>query len=179
MSEERKKSVLDALNKYSAKSAKEAAPKAKRKRNKSPEKEVEKECLALMRSWGWTVEVYEAKATWNGKAWVQPGMKGGTCDCMGTTDEGINVSVEFKAPGRLSTFNSQKRFKQRQFIVTRIEANGFACVVDSAKGLEVIYMRWAQIREKDKIAARNFLINSLPNKKPETGLEDDDLFGDE
>ena len=181
-----KKSTADALNRFYQKQADEVAHKpsekaSKRAPNKAPEKDVERECLAWMRARGWTVAIFESKAKWNASAerFTSTGMKFGTCDCMGNTDDGISVAVEFKAPGALSSFNSEKRYLQRKFIVDRINTNAFACVVDSAKRLETIYQTWRTLRATELGKAREFLLASLPQMAAKTRLKDEKLFDDE
>lgn len=181
-----KKSTADALNRFFQKQADEVAHKPreaapKRERNKSPEKDVERECLKWMRAQGWTVNIYEAKAKWNAQAerFTGTGMKFGTCDCMGNTDDGISVAVEFKAPGALSSFNSERRYLQKKFILDRINTNAFACVVDSANRLEAIYLEWRYLRAGSLEAARNFLLRALPQVSEKTRLKSEKLFDDE
>lgn len=170
-----KQSTLDALNRYSQRQLDEAKPREVKHYGK-PEKEVEKECLELMRSWGWSVQIIESKANWNGQSWVQQGAKQGTADCLGSTDEGIAAAIEFKAPGRLSTFNSERRYHQRKFIVDKINANNFACVVDSASRLKLIYETWKERRKINPAAAREYLISMLPQMNEKTGLKEEPLF---
>lgn len=180
MGKNNKQSTLDALNKYSQKCLDEGKPREVKHHGK-PEKEVEKTCVAWMRSRGWSVNIFEAKANWNPEAgaWVQQGMKAGTCDCMGSTDNGVAIAIEFKAPGRLSTFNSEKRYLQRKFIVDKINANNFACVVDSVDRLENIHKRWSEILAgSGGNMARAYLISMLPPMS-ETRLKDDKIFDDE
>lgn len=127
-----------------------------------PEKAVEKACMDWMRERGWSVNVFEAKATWNGQAWVQKGMRAGTSDCLGSTNDGMSVAIEFKAPGKLSTFNSDKRYLQRKFIVDKINTYNFACVIDSVKRLEEIYLKWTEELKKSKHEAKQYLLSMLP-----------------
>jgi len=168
MSDAHKKSVAAALNRFMTKAAKQAAQPKPSRTNQKPEKEVEKECLKWMRDKGWNVQIYEAKATWSPAAgqWLQQGMKSGTCDCMGSTSDGHMVAVEFKAPGRLSTFNSQDRYNQRKFIVDKINSNCFACVTDSAARLEFIFTTWVKI--PDASERRTYLLSMLPQQKEST-----------
>lgn len=187
--EDRKKRVTDALNRYYEKQDREIRKlnglSEPRRKNEKPEKEVEKACLEWMRSdkQNWSVEIYEAKATYDPSKGIyrQQSMKAGVCDCMGTLPDGISVAIEFKAPGRLSTFNSERRFKQRKFIVDKINSNAFACVVDSVDRLVTIYERWRELRAAnvDFGVARNYLLSMLPQQKEKTRLEDEPLFDDE
>jgi hypothetical protein len=173
----KRQSTQDALNRFYEKQITPVSSEPKR-HNKSPEKDVERECLAWMRSRGWTVNVFESKAVWNSKAesWSQSGMKFGTADCLGNTDEGVAVAVEFKAKGKLSSFNKETNYLQRKFIIDRINTNAFACVVDSASGLEFIYTKWLEIRAIDKDQAKQFLMAALPQVSEITRLKRDRLF---
>jgi len=180
MAIDRKKTTLDALNKFSQRQLDEGKPREIKHHGK-PEKEVEKACLIWMRNLGWSVNVFEAKANWSTTqgAWVQQGMKAGTCDCLGSDSEGIGIAIEFKAPGAMSSFNSEKRYLQRKFIVDKINANVFACVVDSVERLELIYFKWNELRASDKGMARTYLLSMLPQKSLKTRLKDETLFDDE
>jgi hypothetical protein len=186
MAKDRKQSTIDALNRYYQKQLIADKPKESRAHYGKPEKSVERDCLSFMRGRGWSINIFEAKATWSPSqgAWTQQGMKAGVCDCMGNIvseghDDGVAVAVEFKAPGAMSSFNSDKRYLQRKFIVDKINSGAFACVVDSAALLEKIYSRWHEIRATDKSGARQFLISSLPQTRTKTRLEDAPLFDDE
>lgn len=131
--------------------------------NDKPEKEVEKDCLDWMRSIGWSVEIYEAKATRDSNGiWRNQAMKAGTVDCMGSTDEGISAIVEFKAPGKRV---SGLRPGQHDFISEKIASNCFACVVDSAAYLEWAYSNWKNKRASSHQEAKDFLLSILPQKR--------------
>ncbi len=185
MAKDPRDGARNALNKFYQKQADIASnkgvPVERKSPNRRPEKDVEKECLAWMRKMAWTVNIYESKAVWNAKAetWSQSGMRFGTCDCMGNMEDGVAVAVEFKAPGKLSSFNREDNFKQRQFIFDRINTNVFACVVDSARRLEEIYEAWLVIRALDKAKAREYLISSLPQISERTRLKSERLFDDD
>ena len=159
----KRKSTSDALTNYFKKQIKPDA-KRKRKTNGKPEKAVEKACLAWMRSKGWSVQIYEAKATYNPQAgrWVSSAMKAGTADCQGNTPSGTTVVVEFKAPGRLTTFNNDKNHRQKEYIVEKIRSNCFAAVVDSARRLEEIFDGYEQALLVSKDQAQMFLLAELP-----------------
>lgn len=172
MAKNPKQSVIDAINKFSQRKLDEGKPKESRKHYEKPEKEVEKACLEWMRTQGWSVNIFEAKATFDPRRqrYISQSMKAGTCDCMGNTSEGVSVAVEFKAPGAISSFNSPKRIKQKQFIINKILTNCFACVVDSVEKLETIYKQWQFLRA-DGEAARSYLLKALP-KVSEKNVQD-------
>lgn len=181
MKKDHKQGTIDALNKYYSRQEKERVKAlGPKRRNAKPEKEVEKVCLEWMRAVGWSVEIYEAKSTWSPEAgaWINQSMKAGTCDCMGSTGDGHSVAIEFKAPGCLSSFNSIKRTRQREFIVRKIESNCFACVTDSLVRLQTIYGTWLDLKQRNfPDLARQYLMSQLPKKK--SGRDDDsELFPD-
>lgn len=181
MSKKHRQSTLDALNKYYQNQLpKEPTEGPARAPNKAPEKEVEKACLTWMRARGWSVEIFESKATYSPRAgrYIQQSMKAGVCDCMGSDDLGLGVAIEFKAPGKLSSFNREGNFNQRNFIVGKINANCFACVVDSVSRLETIYLRWVELRS-DMGSARNYLLSMLPAVSEKTKLKDGRLFDED
>src|ERR1700727_875427 len=101
-------STKKALERYYAKQI----PKPRR-HNAKPEKEVERDCMAWMNSMGWSMGVYEAKNTYNPRSgrWIGKSMRSGTVDCQGVLPNGTFAAVEFKAPTRLSTFNSNRNMK--------------------------------------------------------------------
>ena len=161
MSKDYKQRVQRAIEKNYHRQLKKDKPSTRR--NNKPEKEVETSCLKLMRSWGWSVEIYESKATYDPRrgVWRQQSMKSGTLDCMGVTDQGIAVAVEFKAMGRLSSL----RDNQREFLISRINQFAFACVVDSAIDLNRIYNQWKYIRENQSLnKSRDYLLLMIPKQ---------------
>lgn len=136
----------------------------KRKSHSKPEKEVEKACLAWMRAQGWSVEIYEAKAVFNPQAqrWVSSAMKAGTVDCQGLMRDGTFVAVEFKAPGRLSTFNLEKNHRQKDYLVEKIRMNAFGVCVDSARRLAELFDGYREAVLVSKDQAQMFLLRELP-----------------
>lgn len=163
MTDDRKKSTLDALNNYSRKHS--LLPK-KRAKYKKPEKLVETDCVRLMRSWGWDVQIFESKATYSPKAgvWLQQSMKSGTLDCMATMPGGHSAFIEFKAKNA----RFRLRENQRVYILDKIEMGSFACVVDSAELLATIYQEWVLAIDK-----KECLISHLPKKKVQINGETD------
>lgn len=180
MTKHKRQSTIDALNKYYERQLPNSSPQAPRRKNEKPEKDVEKDCVKWMRDNGWSVNIFEAKATYSPEAgrYIQQGMKAGTCDCIGNTDLGVAVAIEFKALGKLSTFNREDNFRQRNFIVTKINSNAFACVVDSVDRLSSIYLRWMELKS-DAGAARNYLLSMLPQVSEKTRLKGERLFDDD
>lgn len=170
MSDDYKKRIRSIIEKQQQKQLDEIT-RIKRK-NSKPEKLVEAECLVWMRAQGWDVAIYESKATWNKSAqrYTNTALKAGTSDCMGTTNEGLAVYIEFKAKGRLSTFANEKNFRQQDFLISKINHGAFACVVDSVHLLSAYYIQWTQRRSVDVATAKIFLVEQLPRSKKENPL---------
>lgn len=178
MKKSHRQGTVDALNKYYSRMENERLKElGPRRHNEKPEKLVEKECLKWMRVLGWSVNIFEAKATLDESGrWRNTAMKAGVCDCLGNTSEGVSVAIEFKAPGAMSSFNSAARTRQREFILSKIESNCFACVVDSVGRLQSIYEKWIDIRRTDGVgAAKLFLVEQLPKKRV-VSTDDEKLF---
>lgn len=163
--DDRKRGVRNAIANYISKQ--ERTANGPSRKNDKPEKAVEKDCLQWMRNQGWIVNIYESKATYNpglGR-YVSQNMKAGTVDCMGQMPSGLAVLVEFKAPGRRSTFAKESNYRQVKFLKDRIKAGAFGCVVDSSVQLYTIYEKWNQIYEsKGQQRAIEYLLEALPKK---------------
>lgn len=158
--------VLDALERHHEKLAKQQQSKRKTK-NRKPEKDVERYCLEWMRARDWDVQIVEAKATYNpraGRYLRNTSVSAGTCDCIGTLPDGKFVAIEFKAPGRLSTFAHDRNVEQRDYILKKIHSGAFACVVDSASRLEKIYAAWEEALQVSPDKAKNILLGFLPKR---------------
>lgn len=156
--------ALRALTKYSEKDMKERGPKKKRGPIQQPERDLtQKPCMQLMKSWGWSMEIYSAKATYDPRTsrWKQQAMKKGTPDSAGCTDQGHSAFVEFKAPGHLRGFNHPKNYYQKLFIKTKIDSGAFACVVDSPELLTQIYKGWLALKDNQD-QAKYYLHKMLP-----------------
>lgn len=154
-----KKSVERALSAYCAKQIKKTGPKRK---NKSPEKDVEQECVAWMRAKNWDVQIYSAKATYNPRLgrYMGGSMKAGTVDCQGVMPSGIFVAVEFKSPGNIKAFNLPKNCRQKEYLKEKIKNNAFGACVDSVKLLQLIFETWEKIEDRDQ--KRAYLFSKLP-----------------
>lgn len=170
-----KKSTIDAINNFSRKQLpRETKP---RRPNQKPEKLVEKACLAWMREQRWSVNIFEAKATFNPRLgiWMNQAMKAGTADCLGTTETGHSVAIEFKAKGKLSTYAREDNYAQQKFIDEKIAVNCFACVVDSVERLQEIYKKWLDLRMRGLNGeAQSYLRSEIPKRKGSN--EDDPIF---
>lgn len=156
---EYKERARRALEKHHESLLKSSAPKRK---NQKPEKVVQVACVDWMRIKGWDVQIYEAKATFDPRrqVWRNQAMRAGVSDCMGLDSLGSAVFVEFKAPGRRSSFNSPKNFKQKRFLVEKIARGAFGVVVDDVRELERIYLRWIYLATREEKIA--YLMSELP-----------------
>lgn len=166
MSEDLKKRIAHAIERYEKKQLKEALPPSRR--NNKPEKLVESECMDWMRLRGWNVKVYEAKATYDPRIRIyrQQSMQAGVADCMGNLPDGVACVVEFKAKGKLSTFARPENYRQRDFLVQAIHTGAFACVVDSADLLQGIHNEWKRLRDRGELTlAKRYLIEMLPKRR--------------
>lgn len=156
---DRSESVKKALSAFSARAAKKSGLK---RRNKSPEKDVERECVLWMRARGWDVQIISSKAQYNPKVgrYVSQAVTAGTVDCIGTMPDGTFVAIEFKAPTNMKQFNRPHNIRQKEYIRSKILSNAFGCVVDSAKLLESIYESWKKIEGAE--VKRTYLFSKLP-----------------
>lgn len=132
-----------------------------------------------MRARGWVVSIYEAKATYDPRrgTYRQQAMKAGNADCMGVMPGGIGVAIEFKAPGKLSTFCRRGNEAQVDFIRERIQMGSFACVVDSASLLAEYVERWLELLKVSTYEAQNYLFSALPKRATSSNDVDDDDLG--
>jgi len=143
----------------------ETQSKQRHKRNGKPEKEVATACMKWMESQGWSVQILEAKATYNPKAGRylrNTSVEAGTVDCLGSTNMGTLCAVEFKAPGRLSTFAADRNSLQRDYLINKISSYCFGCVTDSVDRLELIYNEYLLALEVSREKAKQLLLNWLP-----------------
>ncbi len=157
-----KSSTKEALNRFYEKL--DAASKKKTKRNRYPEKEVQDACVTWLVAQGFAGQVYSAKATYDPRRGVyrQQSMKAGTVDWQGSDVEGRFIAIEFKSPGRLSTFNQKKNYRQREYLIAKINNNCFGVVTDSLARLILIYETWRELLTSSKDEARVYLLKNLP-----------------
>ncbi len=131
------------------------------KKNKKPEKEVEKTVMGWLRWHGFSCDVIESKAVFSAKLgrYMHSQAVPGMADIIGNNKDGIGIYIELKAPGKISNVSEA----QDKFIREKIETNCFACVVDSSTLLEKIYQAWVSIG--DLAEKRLFLIKLLERSK--------------
>jgi hypothetical protein len=133
-------------------------PEPRGKKNESPEKDVEKSCLA----WGGKNRCYfhvvESKAVYSHAAgrYTHGQAESGYSDLSGNNANGHSLWVELKAKGRRSNLSAE----QYWFLKSKIEQGCFAVVVDSAEILNEFYYKWAGSKNKE-----SYLISILPIPK--------------
>lgn len=129
-----------------------------RRKNGSPEKEVERKVLEWCKQQGWSVDVVESKAVYSASAgrYLSGQTKSGFSDLVGSTAEGLSVYLELKSPGRKSCV----RAKQYDFLLQKIQSNCFAGVFDSANLLESTYRAFLQAHDR-----KHYLKSQLPIPK--------------
>jgi len=133
----------------------------RKRKNKKPEKNVEKACLKWMREHGFNVDIIEAKGGYNNTYGVIA-VKAGFSDCVGNDNLGRGVYIEFKANGRRANVSEQ----QRQFLLSKIHTNAFAVVTDSVEHLSNCYGIWCGLYDFGKYKrCREFLLSILPKSK--------------
>lgn len=155
---------------FERKKKKAARASSAKRQGPKPEKLVEQACVAWLKASGFDGQVYEAKAKFIAGRWRSSGMQYGTADWQGVDRNGFAAFVEFKAPGKRSTFWRAGNERQQEYLTSKIEKNAFAVVVDSPELLRTLYFRWLSLREGDPLTAKEFLVNALParpKRKPE------------
>ena len=170
MSESIKKAVESYITRHT--------PKKIDKKNRAPEKEVERICLAYMRENGFDVNVAESKSTYSPtqKKYIAQALMPGMSDIFGNDEDGHAVFVELKAPGRRNTI----RTAQWDFLNRKIQSNAFAVCVDSPQLLHSYYNEWFRLRKESGLErARTFLLNILPKKPIARGESSDGPLFDE
>jgi len=166
-----KKGVWNALTANHARQLK--TPVKKRGKNKKPEKDVERSCMAWMRENGFSMNVVEAKAVYSHSAgrYVSGQTDAGFSDSAGVCSDGIGAFVEFKSKGRLSTLSEI----QREFLKEKIFKGAFGVAVDSAEYLAELHAGWRKAKRGGLDAGITYLFNMLPKKKKEH--DEGSLFG--
>lgn len=169
---DRKKSVENAINRYYERQQALGTTREPTRKNKTPERDVQKECLAWGRSNGFSLHVveasrYNASLGQKGDAKVEAGFS----DLVGNTQQGLACYIELKAKGRRSTLS----YSQREFLVKKIEQSCFAVVVDSVQKLQQYWKSFCSLKTPEE--RKNHLLSSLPQKVPQRGKKkDQDAF---
>ena len=130
------------------------------RKNKKPEKEVEKQVMAWLEQNDFSCHVVESKAVYNYQAgrYLKGQTVSGMPDVIGVTPDGIGCFIELKAPGR----RSRLREAQREFLETKIRRGAFSLCVDSVGYLSSAYDNWLQISKDNR---EHFLRGLLPSKR--------------
>lgn len=168
-----KKSTREAIFKYHQKQLNQGVTREPKRKNKKPEKNVEKAILEWGKDLGNHLHVVDSSS-------YDPifGRKGlakaerGFSDIVGNTCEGLALYIELKAKdqrSRLSEF-------QRLFLENKIDQYCFAVVVDSRARIEQYWKGFWSLKDLDD--RKSYLRDCLP-KKRKSRNEDDYLFKDE
>ncbi len=166
-------SAKDALLKFYKRDADKLSGKSQRKRRKnaSPEKDLEKEILRWSTSKGIDLHVIEAKAVYSVSAgrYLRGQAEAGLPDLVGNC-EGLSVWIELKAPGRRSTL----KVHQRDFLVRKISQGCFAVCVDSVESLAKVLASFLSTPASDRV---QLLLDHLPKQRPQRpSSPDEELF---
>lgn len=168
--DKRKAAVKRSIEKYILKQTVKTT--GVRRKNKKPEKEVEKKVMAWLKTNGFSCHVVEAKATWSKASncyksqLVAPGFP----DICGCSANGLSVWIELKAPGK----GRRPRVEQYEFLMDKIEKNCFAVCVDSVEILEKLWRDFCDYKTK---VARIMYLKTMLNKP--LNYDKDNGFNDE
>jgi len=119
------------------------------------EKYVEAEVIKYLRHNGFSVHVYESKASFSKSSnsyRKNRSLVEGHSDIAGCDKDGLAVYIELKTP---KTDNSM-RMSQYMFLREKIKFGAFVCVISGIDKLEALYSEFKKTRSKD------LLINALP-----------------
>lgn len=165
-----KKRVQAAIDKFSEK---QLPKKPRKKRNENVEGPVVLAIKNHLNGLGWDMKVIEAKAVFNEKAgrYISSQADPGTSDLCGNDPNGHAAFIEVKALGKLKTL----RLEQRDFLISKIDRNCFACVADSVERVMHIYAEWCITEFK-----KAYLLKQLPEMTPkQKAMVDADLDFDD
>lgn len=116
---------------------------------------MEADIIKFLRHNGFSVHVYEAKASFSKSAnsyRKNTSLVEGHSDIAGCDKEGLAVYIELKTPKTVS----KMRLSQYMFLREKIKHGAFACVVASIEALESLYLEFKKTQSKE------LLINALP-----------------
>jgi hypothetical protein len=150
-------SAKSALYKYLDKHARENQDKKPRRKNKTPEADLQKEIIINARKDGFEFYITDSSAKWNeeAQAYISDKFAEGMSDLTGDRD-GIACYVEVKAPGKRSTLKEH----QREFLIEKINRGCFAMCADSYEDIVITWNKWRQ-----KGNYKQYLIDCLPKSK--------------
>ncbi len=158
-----KESTKKAIENYYKKLDAEIEPTPKRK-NKNPEKLVERDVLLWCKKNDISVDVIEAKAKFNTTTGAYTGRAAshGLSDLIGNNIQGMAVFIELKALGR--RVGSALHERQRKFLTNKIQTNCFAVVTDAVDHLEKVYRHWLSLPTSEERI--KYLLSELPQHNP-------------
>lgn len=135
-----------------------------RRRNKSPEKNlVETEILPRAWQHGFDLSIVESKAVFsqNIGRYIRGQTNESMTDLVGNNGP-IACFIEVKAKGKLSSFNSEKNYRQRAFVERKIDSGAFVAVIDNFDSLYDLWLRW--LSEDSIVEKKRILRDALPRR---------------
>ena len=129
-----------------------------KRKNKKPEKVLEKQVIAWAPLKHWDLTVVEAKSVFNPRLgmYLRSQVEPGYSDISGNDNEGMAVYIELKSKGKRSTLSDTPR----TFLTRKIFTNAFAVCVDSLDMLEENYKLWRKFTTFDQ--KKVYLLSILP-----------------
>lgn len=163
-----KGSTWNALLKFHEKQL--PSDRKRKKKNSSPEKEVEKEVRAWARKFGFDLTVVDTKNVYSSDSggYSRNMASESLSDLIGDI-KGWACFIELKARGRRSTLKPH----QYLFLERKIKNGCFACCVDRAAQVESLYITCKDMPLDDRI---KFLLSELPKPKRLRDIDDSPLF---
>ena len=159
-----KSRIQTAIEKFSRKDD----PSRPKRKNASPERDLQQEVLRWMNNNGFHVHNINSSASYSlaaGRYISQSHAAPGLPDIIGNDNKGHAVYIELKAKGKRSTLKPH----QRQFLVNKIKTMCFAICADSIQMINDHYDQWLWTLEDE---CESFLLSLLP---PERVQKDDDI----
>jgi len=155
-----RKSTNNAILNYHRKQLDQGVSREPKKKQKTPEKDVQKSVLDWARENKVHLHVIEA-STWNGRTRTFGDSKAsaGFPDLVGNTEQGLVCYIELKAKGRRSNLSD----KQRVFLEAKIAQSCFAVVVDSRTRLEQYWKGFWSLKSPEE--RQSYLLETLPKKR--------------
>lgn len=162
-----KKRVQLAAEKF----AKKNLPKTPRTKNKSPEKEIERDVKYYLKSLGYHFSVIESKAVFSqgSGTYLNSQATIGCPDILGLTNQGQFLAIELKSAGKRNNLS----FGQYDFLKKTIDRFGIGVVVDSSLLLKSYLERYQSL---DPDEGRKYLLSILPVKKEWISTSSGPLF---
>lgn len=169
MNEDYKKRIKAAAEKFIVKND----PCRVKRKNNSPEADLQKLVIKWMNENGFDVQSVDSKGEWSLSAGTYVATTRTLPDIIGNDYLGRAVYVELKAPGRRRF--SKKQRHQYDYLMKKIRGNCFAICADSIDFILEAYTKWREVFEKgfgEPAAAQYYLLSILP---PEPKQEDDGM----